>query len=133
MSEPSRSAWRWDGHLLQVSLVGRLTASGVDVVDAALTDALSRGGRFAVVLDRTRLGAPTAEGRAALEQWAASSLGRLVAACAGWADVFDERRFRSLTRNGEVESRGAGYPQRTFGDHGEARAWAREQLTVPVP
>ncbi len=98
-----------------------------------MTDALRRRGRFALVLDRRRLGAPTAEGRAALEEWAASSLGRLVGWCAGWADVFDERRFGSLTRNGDMESRGAGYPQRTFGDHAEARAWAREQLTVPVP
>jgi hypothetical protein len=133
MSEPSASAWRWDGDVLQVALVGRLTPSGVDVVDAALTDALSRDGRFAIVLDRRRLGAPTAEGRSALERWAASSLGRLADRCAGWADVFDERRFRSLTRDGTVESRGAGYPQRTFGDHGEAQAWAREQLTARVP
>ncbi|SNS09333.1 hypothetical protein SAMN04488107_1323 [Geodermatophilus saharensis] len=71
---------------------------------------------------------PTAEGRAALERWAAEDLPARVPAIAAWADVFDERRYRSLTRAGEVDDHGPGYPQRTFADHDAALAWVRAAL-----
>jgi hypothetical protein len=65
---------RWDGDVLHVSLFGRLAAEEVDFLAGALTDARQRGRRFVVVLDRRRLGASTAKGRMALEQWTAASL-----------------------------------------------------------
>ncbi len=121
MGEPAASTAAWDGDLLRVALVGRLTAADIDLVSAAIGSAGGR--RFGVVLDRRLLGAPTAEGRTALERWAADELPAHVPAIAAWADVLDERRFRSLTRDGGEESRGPGYPQRTFADHDAAVAW----------
>src|SRR3712207_8942244 len=88
------------------------------------------GPRFGVVLDRRRLGAPTAEGRTALEGWAADELPAHVPAIAAWADVFDERRYLSLTRNGEEEGHGPGYPQHTFADCDAAVAWVRAALAA---
>ncbi|MGY1668078.1 hypothetical protein [Geodermatophilus sp. SYSU D00696] len=125
MPEPDTSSATWDGAVLHLALVGRLTAADVDLVAGALRSA---GGRVGVVLDRRRLGAPTAEGRAALERWAAEELPAHVPAIAAWADVFDERRYRSLTRDGQDEGHGPGYPQRTFADHDAALAWVRAAL-----
>ncbi len=68
------------------------------------------------------------EGRAALERWAAEDLPAHVPAIAAWADVFDEPRYRSLTRAGEDENHGPGHPQRTFADHDAAVAWVRAAL-----
>lgn len=122
--EPVSSAAR-DGDLLRVALVGRLTAADVGLLAAALEAA---GPRVGVVLDRRQLGAPTAEGRAALERWAAEELPGRVPAVVAWADVLDERRYRSLTRNGPDDGRGPGYPQRTYADHDAAVAWVRAAL-----
>lgn len=126
MGERAASSATWDGDLLRVALVGRLTAADIGLVSAALVAADGR--RFGVVLDRRLLGAPTAGGRAALERWAAEDLPAHVPAIAAWADVFDERRYRSLTRAGEDEDHGPGYPQRTFADHAAAVAWVRAAL-----
>ncbi len=125
MGERASSAG-WDGDLLRVALVGRLSAADIDLVSTALDSAGGR--RFGVVLDRRQLGAPTSEGRAALQRWAAEELPAHVPAIAAWADVFDERRYRSLTRDGEDEGHGPGYPQRTFDDHDAAVAWVRAAL-----
>ncbi len=111
--------------MLHLALVGRLTAADIDLVAQAVG---AGGPRFGVVFDRRLLGAPTAEGRAALDRWAAEDLPAHVPAIAAWADVLDERRHRSLTRDGQQESRGAGYPQRTFTDPGAALAWVRAAL-----
>ncbi len=127
MPERAASSAEWDGDLLRVALVGRLTADDIGLVAGSLAAAGARR-RFGVVLDRRLLGAPTAEGRTALERWAAEELPAHVPAIAAWADVFDERRYRSLTRHGEEEGRGPGYPQRTFGDHDAAVAWVRAAL-----
>jgi len=118
---------RWDGDLLHVAITGRLTSDDIAALASAL-DARGSEGCFAVFFDRRELGAPTADGRAALEHWAAGALPRLAPRCAGWADLFDERRFRSLSRDGTVESRGSGYPQRTFGDEAEALEWVLARL-----
>jgi hypothetical protein len=126
VGEQAASSARWDGDLLRVALVGRLSAADVDLVATALDSADGR--RVGVVLDRRRLGAPTAEGRAALERWAAEELPAHVPAIAAWADVLDERRYRSLTRDGGEEGHGPGYPQRTFADHDAAVAWVRAAL-----
>ncbi len=119
------SSARWDGDVLHLALVGRLTAADIDPVAQAVG---AGGRRFGVVFDRRLLGAPTAGGRAALERWAAEDLPAHVPAIAAWADVLDERRHRSLTRDGQRESRRAGYPQRTFTDPGAALAWVRAAL-----
>jgi hypothetical protein len=126
VGEPAASSAAWDGDLLHLALVGRLTAGDIDLV----ADALDRAGgrRFGVVLDRRLLGAPTAEGRAALERWAAEELPAHVPAIAAWADVFDARRYHSLTRQGGEDGHGPGYPQRTFADHDAAVAWVRAAL-----
>ncbi|MGY1714043.1 hypothetical protein ACI78R_06270 [Geodermatophilus sp. SYSU D01106] len=121
----SESTAVWDGDVLQVALVGRLTAEHIGLIVTALSSA---GVRFGVVLDRRLLGAPTAQGRAALERWAAEDLPVHVPAIAAWADVLDERRYRSLTRDGASDDHGPGYPQRTFDDHDAAVAWVRERL-----
>ncbi|MGY1695420.1 MULTISPECIES: hypothetical protein [unclassified Geodermatophilus] len=127
MPEPVTSTARWDDGVLHVALVGRLTAADVELVATAVGSA---GDRFGVVLDRRRLGAPTAEGRAALERWAAEDLPARVPAIAAWADVFDERRYRSLTRDGEAAGHGPGYPQRTFADPEAALTWVRAALSA---
>jgi hypothetical protein len=119
------SSARWDGGVLHLALVGRLTAGDVELVADAVRSA---DGRFGVVLDRRRLGAPTADGRAALERWAAEDLPAHVPAIAAWADVLDARRYRSLTRDGGQQGHGPGYPQRTFADHDAAVAWVRTAL-----
>jgi hypothetical protein len=125
--ERAASSAEWDGDLLRVALVGRLTADDIDLVAGSLAAAGARQ-RFGVVLDRRLLGAPTAEGRTALERWAAEELPAHVPAIAAWAEVLDERRYRSLTRHGEEEGHGPGCPQRTFGDHDAAVAWVRAAL-----
>lgn len=113
--------------MLRVALVGRLVAADIDLIEQALTE-VERP--FGVVLDRTRLGAPTADGRSALERWAAGPLVDLQPRIVAWADVYDERRFRSLTRDGQDTGRGPGYPQRTFADLLAAEAWVRGLLAA---
>ncbi|MPR00233.1 hypothetical protein GB931_20395 [Modestobacter sp. I12A-02628] len=124
---PAGSSAAWDGAVLRVALVGRLAAADIALIADALAVA---DGRFAVVLDRRLLGAPTAEGRAALESWAAGQLAELVPRIAAWADVYDERRYRSLTRDAPATGHGPGYPQRTFVDVDAAGAWVRELLSA---
>ncbi|MGY1809072.1 hypothetical protein ACI8AF_17010 [Blastococcus sp. SYSU D00669] len=62
----------------------------------------------------------------ALDDFAA--LHALTLGVEAWADVYDERRYRSLVRTGEADGHGPGYPQRTFDDHAAALAWVRTVL-----
>jgi hypothetical protein len=120
--------------LLEARIDGRVTAEAVASLARSVQDLLDGDGPFAVVLDRRSMTAPTADGRRALQEWAAASLPRLAGRCAAWADVLDERRVASLARAGSADRAHLPYPQRTFSDPDEARGWAagalREALTA---
>lgn len=119
-----------EGDVVRVAVQGRLDGEDVDTLAQALRERLDTGRDFGVVFDRRELGAPTKAGREALERWGSADLEAMGKPCAGWADVYDERRAASLTRaaeNREGHEKPA-YPYRMFTDVAEAHAWASQQL-----
>lgn len=124
------TTWSLDGSALQVKIDGRVTAEAIETFRTAIQAGLDRPGSFTACFDRSAMTAPTKEGRAALETWAAVYLPQLAGRCAGWADVYDQRRMRSLTRTAgsdpSEEGEAAPYPQQLFGDVATARAWLRD-------
>jgi hypothetical protein len=125
---PTQSTWHWDGDVVHLALVGRLRGADVELMAACIEEAMRRLRRFAVVFDQRQLGAPSAMGQTALQGWNSGPLTRVGSRCAGWADVFDERRWRSLTHDGELKNNDRGFRYRSFGDMDEAVAWANQQL-----
>jgi hypothetical protein len=120
--------------LLEVGIDGRVTSEAVETLANGLAGALRNGEPFAVLLDRRTMTAPTREGRAALERWAAAELPRLDGRCVAWADLLDPDRFARLLRADEragAITQENGYPQRTFDDPEAARAWLAEHLRPP--
>lgn len=114
--------------LLDARIDGRVTVDAITALARPLDALLADGRPFAVVFDRRAMTAPTAEGRQALADWAARTLPRLAGVCVAWADVLDERRIASLARAGGEHRDHLPYPQRTFADPDEARAWAAAAL-----
>lgn len=112
-----------------------MTAEQVQRLTGQLWPWVERQERVLVLLDRTAMTAPTEDGRAAVEEL----FGRwdeVAPFVAGWADVYDERRARSLARAAGSEN-GAHdhgdddhghdlpYPHAFFSGLEEARAWLR--------
>jgi hypothetical protein len=118
-----------DPRLLDARIVGRVTPEALAELAGPLDALLDGDGSCAVVLDRRAMTAPTPAGRAALEEWAATTTPRPAGRCVAWADVLDERRAASTDRVGSGHDREAApYPQRTFTDPAEARARAGAAL-----
>ncbi len=118
---------RWDGRVLHAAITGRATGPAIDAFADALHTAVDTAGPFAVLFDRRAMTAPTADGRAALDRWAATLAPRLTGRCAAWADLFDPRRAASLAR-AATSHRPGPYPQRTFTDPAAARTWIDTHL-----
>ncbi len=116
--------------IVRLAVTGRATGEAVEGLRASLEEALSGRRPFAVLFDRSRMTALTPEGRAALERWDAELTPRLPAWCVAWADVYDERRARSLQRgrDGRGRSAEAPYPQEIFDTATLAERWLRGWL-----
>jgi hypothetical protein len=112
--------------LLDGRIDGRITPESLGPLTGGVDALLLDGRPFAVVFDRRAMTAPTPDGRRVLEEWAARTMPRMPGRCVAWADVLDERRARSLAGSGRAAPP---YPQRTFTDPDEARAWALGALS----
>lgn len=138
-----------EGPWLRVAIVGRVTGEAIAAFEAALERAVARPEPYVVLFDRRAMTGPTKEGREALDRWGESIMPRVAATCAGWADVYDERRaaaFRNAAvategtdqeadREGEDEAPGPAYPHQLFDDHAAATAWLADllaQRTAPA-
>src|SRR3712207_9485202 len=101
--------------MVELTIEGRVTESAIAGFAAALREALEQHAHFVVVFDRSRMTAPTADGRAALIDMAATLMPLLDGRCLAWADVYDPRRYASIT-NSAPHDNGRAYPQRTWDD-----------------
>lgn len=120
---------------VDLRIAGRITPASLGGFRAPLEAAVDAGRPFTVLYDRREVGAPTAEGRAALyafyERW--DEVAALVVA---WADVWDPRRERSLRRAAQARAEAGRerprppYPHAAFACVDEARSWLR---AVRVP
>lgn len=108
--------------MVELTIAGRVTESAITGFAAALREALNQHEHFVVVFNRTRMTAPTTQGRAALLDMAATLMPHLDGRCLAWADVYDTRRYTSIANAGE-HGNGRAYPQRTFDDIDKAREW----------
>ena len=113
--------------MVELRVDGRITAASALGFTGPLRSCLAAGRPFLALFDRRTISAPTPDGRAALEElyrdWPA--VAGLVLA---WADVYDERRARSLERARRAREAagtqvGPAYPYRLFDDLGAARDW----------
>ena len=124
--------------VVELSIVGRITASSVRGFTDPLRARLTAGQPFRALFDRRAVSAPTPEGRAALAElyvdWDA-----LAALVVAWADVYDPRRAASLERARQARAaRGAPrtpppYPHHVFDDLAAARAWLDTAAGRPAP
>lgn len=133
-----------DGAVLRVAIEGRVTGQAISTFEALLEAALADGSPYAVLFDRRAMTAPTAEGRAALDRWADTLMPRVAATCAGWADVYDERRARSFRSALEAAAAATSgdderpadppaYPHELFDDMTVAETWLLTMLRQRQP
>lgn len=125
-----------DAPVVDLSIVGRITATSVRGFSEPLRRCVAEGRPFRALFDRRAVSAPTAEGREALSalylEWA--DVAELVVA---WADVYDPRRAASLERARQTRAErgsprpGPPYPHRVFDDLDLARRWL-EQDAAPI-
>lgn len=114
--------------LVELAVSGRITAEAVEQMAGQVWPRIERGERFLVLFDRSEMTAPTAEGRAAVEElygrW-----DRIAPHVIGWADVYDARRASSLAGAEPEEDDDHGdalpYPHELFSDVEAARSWLR--------
>ncbi|MGL4177058.1 MAG: hypothetical protein ACRCSN_13365 [Dermatophilaceae bacterium] len=104
-----------------------MTKMAVDEFARHLRDAIADDQPYVVVFDRSAMTAPTADGRAALEQWEHELMPEVARTITGWADVYDTRRAETLQQS-DRGGADAGYPHRIFDDLAAARSWCRELL-----
>lgn len=126
------SHWELEHGVLHVTLQGRLVEEDVAAIDAAVQAALQVDDGVSVILDRRRMGAPTPEGRRALEAWAETRLPLLAERCVAWADVLSAHVVASLDRRrraqgGPADDAPRGCPQRIFTDTVAALAWVHDR------
>lgn len=114
--------------IVELSITGRITAAAIVGVAARCAPALESEARFAILFDRTAMTAFTDDGRAALEQWWGTVEAEVDARCAGWADLYDERRAASLRASAHVSD--SAYPHQVFDDRSEAVTWLEARLAA---
>lgn len=114
--------------VVELTVTGRITAEAIDGIAERLGPAVDSGSCFAVLFDRSAMTAFTEDGRAALDTWWERVQPAVEDRCAGWADLYDERRAAALRDHARAGE--SAYPHEVFSDRAEATAWLAERLAA---